>query len=130
MFEGSEKKIEVIFSSNRDSLLEKSDKFWRKIVQTCKADIISSLKFSKVHSYLLSESSLFVWSHRLVFITCGKTILSNSFIEILKRFSIKDIELCFFQRKNEFFPKNQKSCFYADLKKIRKKIKGFSFRFG
>ena len=130
MFEGSEKKIEVIFSSNSPSLLKRPDKFWRKIVQTCKADIISCSKFPKAHSYLLSESSLFIWPHRLVFITCGKTVLSKSFIKILKSFQTKTIELCFFQRKNEFFPQIQKSCFYTDLKKILKRIKGSSYRFG
>ena len=130
MFESSEKKIEVIFSSNSSSLLNLPEKFWRKIVQTCKADIISCSKFSKVHAYLLSESSLFIWPHRLVFITCGKTILSKSLIKILKSFPTKVIDLCFFQRKNEFFPQIQKSCFYTDLKKIQKKIKGSSLRFG
>ena len=130
MFEGSEKKIEIIFSSHSSSLLELSEKFWRKIVQTCQADIISSLKFSKAHAYLLSESSLFIWPYRLVFITCGKTILSKSFIKILKSFPSSAIELCFFQRKNEFFPQIQKSSFQTDLKQIQKKIKGSSYRFG
>ena len=130
MFEGSEKKIEFIFSPNSPSLLNQSDTFWKKIVQTCKADIISCSKFPKVHAYLLSESSLFVWSHRLVFITCGKTVLSKSFIKILKSFPKSNIALCFFQRKNEFFPKIQKSCFYTDLKKIQKEINGSSYRFG
>ena len=130
MFEGSEKKIEVVFSPNSPSLLDHKDKFWEKIVKACGADIISGSKFPKAHAYLLSESSLFVWSHRLVFITCGKTVLSKSFMKILKSFPKNQIELCFFQRKNEFFPQNQKSCFYKDLKKIQQKIKGSSYRFG
>lgn len=130
MFEGSEKKIEVIFSPNSPSLLNQSEKFWRKIIQTCKADIISCSKFQKVHSYLLSESSLFVWPHRLIFITCGKTVLSKSFIKILKSFPKAAVELCFFQRKNEFFPQIQKSCFQTDIKQIQKRIKGSAYRFG
>ena len=130
MFEGSEKKIEVIFSLNSPSLLNQTEKFWKKVVQACGADIISCLKFPKIHSYLLSESSLFIWPHRLVFITCGKTVLSKSFIKLLNVFSEKTIELCFFQRKNEFFPQIQKSCFYKDLKKIKRKAKGFAYRFG
>ena len=130
MFEGSEKKIEVIFSPNSPSLLNHTNKHWKKIIQACGADIISYLKFPKVQAYLLSESSLFIWPHRLVFITCGKTVLSKSFMQILKSFPKDTIELCFFQRKNEFFPKIQKSCFYKDLKKIQKKIKGSAYRFG
>ena len=121
MFEGSEKKIEFIFSPNSSSLFEKPLKFWKKIIKSCGAEIISCSKFPKVHSYILSESSLFIWEHRLVLITCGKTNLSKSFIKILKSFPKDSVEICFFQRKNEFFPQVQKSCFYKDLKKIQKK---------
>ena len=130
MFEGSEKKLEIIFSKNSPSLFEKTDSFWNKIVKASKAEILSSLKNSKLKSYILSESSLFVWEQRLVLITCGKTVLSNSFLKILKYFPKDSIELCFFQRKNEFFPLNQKSSFYKDLKSIKKKIKGRAYRFG
>ncbi len=130
MFEGSEKKIEVVFSANSPSLFEKPTGFWKKLVASCGAEIISCSKFPKIHSYILSESSLFVWSHRLVLITCGKTALSKSFIKILKNFPKDSIEICFFQRKNEFFPQNQKSCFHKDLKKIKNKIPGKAYRFG
>ena len=130
MFEGSEKKVEIIFSPNSSSLLNQNEQFWKKIVKAGKADIISCSKFPKVHAYLLSESSLFVWPHRLVLITCGKTVLSKSFIKILNSFSMDDISLCFYQRKNEFFPQIQKSSFQKDIKEIQKKIKGFSYRFG
>ena len=130
MFEGSEKKIEVIFSSKSPSLFEQPLSLWKKIIHSCGAEIISLSKFPKIHSYILSESSLFVWKHRLVLITCGKTALSKSFIKILKSFSESSIEVCFFQRKNEFFPQIQKSCFHKDLKQIKKKISGKAYRFG
>lgn len=130
MFEGSEKKIEVIFSPDSLSLLEQSPSLWNKIVKSCGAEIISCLKFPKLHAYILSESSLFVWDHRLVLITCGKTRLSKSFIKILNSFPKDSIEVCFFQRKNEFFPQNQKSCFNKDLEKIKKQVAGKAYRFG
>ena len=130
MFEGSEKKIEVVFSADDASLLKKPQKFWENILKTCGAEIISLTKTAKIHSYILSESSLFLWPHRLVLITCGRTLLSKALIKILKSFPEEAIEICFFQRKNEFFPKNQKSCFYKDLKRIRKKISGKAYRFG
>ena len=130
MFEGSEKKVEIIFSPNSSSLLNKNENFWRKIVKAGKADIISCSKFPKAHAYILSESSLFIWPHRLVLITCGKTVLVKSFIKILNSFSMDDISLCFFQRKNEFFPQIQKSSFQKDIKQIQKKINGNSYRFG
>ena len=130
MFEGSEKKIEIIFSSSSLSLFERPLKFWDKIVRSCGAEIISHLKLPKIHSYILSESSLFLWDHRLVFITCGQTRLSQSLIKILKNFSKDSIEICFFQRKNEFFPQVQKSCFHKDLRKIRNRMPGKAYRFG
>ena len=130
MFEGSEKKIELIFSEDSPSLFEKPLSFWKKIVRSCGAEIISYSKFPKIHSFILSESSLFLWKHRLVLITCGKTALSQSLIKILKSFPKDSIEVCFFQRKNEFFPQIQKSCFYKDLKKIKKRMPGKAYRFG
>ena len=36
----------------------------------------------------------------------------------------------FFQRKNEFFPQEQKSAFSKDVSQIQKKIKGSSYQFG
>ena len=130
MFEGSEKKLELLFSPYSPSLRERPLKFWKSLVQSCGADIISHSEFPKVQSYLLSESSLFVWDHRLILITCGKTVLSQALIKILKSFPKNSIKVCFFQRKNEFFPQIQKSCFYKDLKKIQKKITGQAYRFG
>ena len=130
MFEGSEKKIEVIFSPDSPSLLKQPLSFWRKLIRTCGAEIISLSKFPKIHSYILSESSLFVWDQRLILITCGKTTLSKTLIKILKSFSKDFIEVCFFQRKNEFFPQIQKSCFHKDLHKIKQKVPGRAYRFG
>ena len=130
MFEGSEKKVEVVFSPNSPSLFEQPAGLWKKIVQACGAEIISCSKFPKIHSYILSESSLFVWAHRLVLITCGKTELSKTLIKILKNFPQDFIEVCFFQRKNELFPQIQKSCFHKDLQKIKRKVAGKAYRFG
>lgn len=130
MFEGSEKKIEIIFSQDSPSLLKKALSFWKEIIQACGAEIVSYSKFPKVHSYILSESSLFVWDHRLVLITCGKTSLARSLIQILKSFPKNHIELCFFQRKNELFPEDQTSRFHTDIQKIEQNIEGRSYRFG
>ena len=130
MFESSEKKIEIIFSNNSPSLLKKSEKFWQNILKTCGAEIISKLITPQLHAYLLSESSLLIWKQRLVLITCGGTILSQSFLKIFKSFPKESIELYFFQRKNEFFPYSQKSCFYKDLEQIQKSIPGQAYRFG
>ncbi|MBC6415391.1 MAG: hypothetical protein GDA46_03260 [Bdellovibrionales bacterium] len=130
MFESSEKKIEIILSEKTPSLLQKPEFFWKQILKFCGAEIISLLKTPYIHSYLLSESSLLIWKNRLVLITCGKTVLYQSFIKLFKSFSKEFIETYFFQRKNEFFPYNQKNSFYKDLEKIKKTIPGQAYRFG
>ena len=130
MFEGSEKKIEIIFSKKSPSLLEKPESFWENILKTARAEIISKMINPQLHAYLLSESSFLIWKNRLVLITCGQTVLSQAFIKILRAFPNDSIELYFFQRKNEFFPYDQKSSFYKDLEKIEKPISGKAYRFG
>lgn len=130
MFEGSEKKLEIIFSRKSPKLRSLPEKFWEEVVKACGANIISRVEFSDITSFLLSESSLFLWDHRLVMITCGKTELPLSFFKMLKGISRDYIELLFFQRKNEFFPQSQKSAFSQDIKQIQKKIKGKSYQFG
>ena len=130
MFEGSEKKIEVIFSPKSPSLRSLPEKFWQKTIKACGASIITSSKFSFINSYILSESSLFLWDHRLVLITCGRTTLPNSLLKIIKTISKENIEIIFYQKKNEFFPWAQKSHFSKDVDIIEKNIKGSSYQFG
>ncbi len=130
MFEGSEKKLEIIFSAKSLSLRSLPEKFWQDIIKTCGASIIKSSKLPFINSYILSESSLFIWDHRLVLITCGKTTLPNSLLKILKTIPKKDIEIVFYQKKNEFFPWAQKSHFSKDVDIIEKSIKGLSYQFG
>ena len=130
LFEGSEKKMEVIFSPTQEPLRNKPDSFWKKLCDKAKARIVSRFSNSFCDSYILSESSLFVWDHRLLMLTCGETSLINSILNIAKTFKKSDIDLLFYQRKNEFIPYKQRSSFTDDLKKIKKKIQGKAYRFG
>lgn len=131
MFEGSEKKLEIVFSQNSHCLRSLREGFWKSVVKACGATIISKQKFQHVDSYILSESSMFVWSHRLVLITCGKTSLAHSLLKVLNSMALDNIETVFFQRKNEFFPRDQKSHFSKDVNIIKKKINNsVSLQFG
>lgn len=130
MFEGSEKKVEVIFSPMREPLRNLSDSFWKKLCDKAQARIVSRFSNSFCDSYILSESSLFVWDHRLLMLTCGDTPLVNTILTLLKNFKKSDIELLFYQRKNEFFPYSQKSSFMDDFGKIKKRINGKAYCFG
>ena len=130
MFEGSEKKLELLISPTSQPLRNQPDAFWEKLCKKAEAHIVSRFSNSFGDSYILSESSLFVWDHRLLLLTCGRTPLVKALISLIKTFKESDRELLFYQRKNEFFPDGQKSSFRDDLKKINKKIKGQAFCFG
>ena len=130
LFEGSEKKMEVIFTPTKEPLRNYPDSFWKKLCDKAETRIISRFSSSFCDSYILSESSLFVWDHRLLMLTCGQSSLVNSILSLLKKVRKSDIELLFYQRKNEFSPAKQKSSFKEDLKKMRKKIKGKAWCFG
>lgn len=129
-FEGSEKKLEMILHPSSKKLRSFSDSFFTTLMKKARTQCINQFENSQCRAYLLSESSLFVWDHRLILITCGKTTLVDAFLYLLKQIKLKDIEACFFQRKNEFFPSNQKTSFEKDIQRIRKKIDGHAYRFG
>ena len=130
LFEGSEKKMEVIFSPTREPIRNYSDFFWKRLCDKAETQIVSRFSSSFCDSYILSESSLFIWDHRLLMLTCGRSSLVNSILSLLKKIKKSDIDLLFYQRKNEFFPAKQKSSFKDDLRKIRKRIEGKAWCFG
>ncbi len=135
MFEGAEKKLEIILApsggaSGGWSLRSLPNRFWERAASACGASIVSTAKFPQADSRILSESSLFVWDRRAVFITCGKTSLPKAMLKVLKKISSEKIGAVFYQRKNEFFPWAQAQSFADDLRLIQKKIKGRAYRFG
>jgi S-adenosylmethionine decarboxylase len=130
LFEGSEKKLEVVFSKKSESLFSKSEAFWQELVHKAKAKILSSVSNSNVQAYLLSESSLFIWENRLTLITCGQTTLIEAAKFILQHFKSAEIESLIFQRKNEYFPHHQPSDFFQDSSELNQYFDGRSYRFG
>lgn len=130
LFEGSEKKLEIILKPEVRSLRLQGESFCKSIVQKAKIQIINSISNSHTDAYLLSESSLFVYDHRLILITCGQSQLVSSVLYFLKHYPDSQISSLFFQRKNEFFPLNQRTHFMHDIRKLSKKIKGKYYRFG
>lgn len=129
-FEGSEKKIEIIFKPKVNSLRTLPLSFWEKLVEACHAKILSKISNDYLDAYLLSESSLFVYDHYLVMITCGQTLLINSVKELLKNFKSEDIQAFFYERKNEVFPHHQHSHIFEDIETLKKWFQGKALRFG
>lgn len=97
-FEGYEKRLEISFSEDgvlagglglralsRDQLDE--------ILNPAECTIVSSLSNDYVDSYVLSESSLFVYPYKIIIKTCGTTKLLLSIPVILKLADAIDISV-------------------------------------
>lgn len=129
-FEGSEKKVEVIVKPEIGSLRDFGKDFWKDMVARCNATILSEVSNEKCDAYLLSESSLFVWDHSFLMITCGSTMLINSVQHFLGRVRRDEIESIIYQRKNEYGPWLQKTSFAQDVERLQTMVDGVSTRFG
>lgn len=129
-FEGSEKKIEVVFKNHVGSLRKHTETFWQGIVAASQAKILSKISNDQVDAYLLSESSLFVYDHYLIMITCGTTRLISAVEELMKTYKPEDIEAFFYERKNEILPQAQSSHFFQDVKLLKQWFPGEALRFG
>ena len=122
-YEGSEKRLEITSTLN---LLEFEDSFWQAMVKQAGAYIISDVKNEHLKAFLLSESSLFVWKHRLLLITCGETHLLQASLFFQKMVKRSEITSLLFQRHQAFQPERQKSNFQQDSLQLQKKLKGDS----
>ena len=129
IFEGSEKKLEVVIDRTDVDLRELGSSFWTKIVTASAAEIISSISSPVCDAYLLSESSLFVWNDRFTMITCGQTKLAQA-AEVFLQEVKHPIASLFFQRKNELFPNMQHSDFSSDVAMLNTHTPGTTYRFG
>lgn len=130
LFEGSEKKVEVAVSDSLGSLRERPREFWDSIVKASEAQVLSVISSSACDAYLLSESSLFVWDDYFTMITCGQTRLLNAIVEFSDQVGIENVDSLIFERKNEYFPRHQKSDFFEDYEQLKSSFGGKAFRFG
>ena len=85
-FEGPEKNLQVIFNRMYDdtgTLLTVNQERWQEMLTYAKCKILSSISNDKVITYILSESSLFVYDDRIILKTCGTTPLLNALDDII-----------------------------------------------
>jgi S-adenosylmethionine decarboxylase len=129
-FEGPEKKLEVILSQPLAGLRTNADGRWDRIAGASGSEIISSAATEVLDSYLLSESSLFIWDDRILMITCGQTNLVNAIPEILGVVHRDRVALLFYERKNLMYPDSQPSDFEAETARIGEHFPGKSYRLG
>ncbi|XP_047953003.1 S-adenosylmethionine decarboxylase proenzyme-like [Salvia hispanica] len=90
-FEGYEKRLEISFCEpgiiadpRAHGLRSLSKDQLDEILEPAQCTIVSSLKNTEVDSYVLSESSLFVYPYKIIVKTCGTTKLLLSVPPILK----------------------------------------------
>jgi S-adenosylmethionine decarboxylase len=76
-FEGPEKKLEVYFadSGSARGLLVYEPETWAELLTEAACTILHRQSSPDFDAYLLSESSLFVFPHRVILKTCGCTTL-------------------------------------------------------
>ena len=106
-FEGPEKNLQVIFnklysSSGTGTFLSISQERWQEMLEYAKCKILSSIENEKCKSYILSESSLFVYDDRIILKTCGTTPLLNALDDIIligKELNLKPAAILYW-RKN------------------------------
>ena len=81
VFEGPEKKLEVFFSAYSGDaaaalgLRAFSQATWSEVLADARCSILHHVGNAAFDAYLLSESSLFVYPHKLILKTCGTTTL-------------------------------------------------------
>lgn len=83
-FEGPEKLLELWFSPSATTLPPSahptglkavSEQVWKEMLDLVNCKVLSVIGSEQVDAYLLSESSMFIFPHKLVLKTCGTTTL-------------------------------------------------------
>ena len=90
---GPEKLLEVWFSASSDTLPVSTApaglkavpaSTWKEMLELVNCQVLSIVESEQVDAYLLSESSMFVFPHKLILKTCGTTTLLCGLPKILE----------------------------------------------
>ncbi|KII65891.1 S-adenosylmethionine decarboxylase proenzyme [Thelohanellus kitauei] len=112
-FEGCEKVLQLSLPMDSErGLFELHEEDWITILDVIGAKILSRFSTGKMDSYVLSESSLFVWKDRFMIKTCGVTALLSALPTIksviLDRLGICNFSNALYCRKSLLRPQAQK----------------------
>jgi S-adenosylmethionine decarboxylase len=129
-FEGAEKKVELMVDPGLPSLRDRGEAFWSGIMQRAGATILSRISSPACDAYLLSESSLFVFDHKLLMITCGRTCLPEAVLALLDTIPPEKILFLIYERKNEIHPREQPTSFADDVAMLSGRLPGKAYLFG
>jgi len=111
-FEGPEKRLEIDFKPNPAKplgLRQFSKDQWQEMLHFSSCTIISQTSNERCDSYVLSESSLFVFPNKLMIKTCGTTTLLKILPKLLEysRMCQLTVDYVMYSRKNFLFPEKQ-----------------------
>ncbi|KAI9596260.1 S-adenosylmethionine decarboxylase [Syncephalis fuscata] len=122
-FEGPEKLLEIWFLPNATATYSKLSgvfaqnglravrrEVWENMLDVVRCKILSRIQSESVDAYLLSESSMFVYPHKLILKTCGTTTLLKALPAILRiaaRAGLDNVWRVFYSRKSFMFPERQ-----------------------
>ncbi|KAK9319117.1 S-adenosylmethionine decarboxylase [Lipomyces orientalis] len=123
-FEGPEKLLEVWFAPDRyhlppsmarDGLKSVPREMWEDMLRLVHCKVLSFIGTAEMDAYLLSESSMFVFPHKLILKTCGTTTLLAGLPRLLDIARTQtgypagmEPWRVFYSRKNFMFPDQQK----------------------
>jgi S-adenosylmethionine decarboxylase len=130
VFEGPEKKVELVVQADFPSLRSFGKAAWLRVVHAAGAHAISVSHDERCDAFLLSESSLFVFDDYMVMITCGQTTLVEAVVEMLRFVPPEAVAMLVYERKNEHFPKQQTTTFEQDVERLRAWVPGQAFVLG
>lgn len=116
-FEGPEKVLEVWFRPSPDSkqktqrgLRDIDQDTWQKMLDLVHCKIMSKTGNECFDSFVLSESSLFVYPRVVLLKTCGTTTLLHAvpmLLEIASQCGLDEVEDAFYSRKSFMYPDHQ-----------------------
>jgi len=137
-FEGPEKRLEIDFRVSPlkpRGLRSFGREEWQEVLNLAKCTIISVTSNDCFDSYVLSESSLFVFPYKVILKTCGTTTLLKTIPKMcaLAKQADSQPEFLIFSRKNYNFPAKQQAphqSFDAETDYLNQFFNGHSYVLG
>ncbi|KAL1548524.1 adenosylmethionine decarboxylase [Salvia divinorum] len=94
-FEGFEKRLELRFSGDDPAGLRRLDFFkLEKVLHAVQCTVVSAVGNTHFDSYVLSESSLFVYPTKIIIKTCGTTQLLKSVRPLVDHAATMGLTIC------------------------------------
>jgi len=128
VYEGPEKRLEIILSAPMPGLRSDADGRWKKVIKATRAEILSRISADFTDAYLLSESSFFVWEDPMLLITCGKTAPVRALPLVADLVGKNRIAFVFYEQRN--FSPGHFSEFEKDVAEISRWFAGKSYTLG